>query len=44
MIQEKYCKKCKKVIIEDWFLFITKEPIEKEIQCPYCGYVEKIDL
>ncbi len=39
---QKKCKKCQRVIIEDWLEYLKKYPNEHELECPYCGYVEKI--
>ena len=42
----KYCIKCGKIIIEDFVKFISDEKRKKreivEVECPYCGYWEKL--
>lgn len=37
------CPKCGKIIIEDVEEYEKKYPEEKEVQCPYCGYLMRLN-
>ena len=39
---EKKCKRCKKIIVDDFQRYLNENPNENEIQCPYCGFIEVI--
>ena len=39
---EKICRYCKRIIIEDFELWLEDNPEERYIQCPYCNKIEEI--
>lgn len=39
---QKQCIICQRIIIEDWERWLTNNRYTNEIQCPYCGYIEKL--
>jgi DNA-directed RNA polymerase subunit RPC12/RpoP len=36
------CRKCKKIIIEDWEAWLKENQHQAYVQCPYCWHLEKI--
>lgn len=40
---EKRCKKCRRVIIEEWEIYLINNPNQAWIQCPYCYAMEEIE-
>ena len=36
-------EKCLKIIVENWEKWLKDNPFDGYIECPYCGYVEKVE-
>ncbi len=40
----KSCKKCKRIIIEDFPSWLKNNPQSAYLQCPYCNTLEEIGV
>jgi len=41
-MSEKRCKRCRKIVIEDWEEWLNKNLHQAYLQCPYCFYLEEL--
>ena len=40
----KTCKKCQRIIVEDWENYKKENPEQRYLQCPYCFNLEEIGV
>ena len=39
---EKKCRKCKRIIVEDWLKWLKENKHQNYIQCCYCFHLEEL--